>query len=120
MLIFAPRAAESRMNEEFDFHVEMETDRLVRQQHLPHDEAPRQALVAFGGETRHMETLREGRGLAWLGGLATIAFSGSLSLAQLGFLVAHSAVMFDVCLFACVVPTRRALGVEPMEALRAE
>jgi ABC-type lipoprotein release transport system permease subunit len=29
-------------------------------------------------------------------------------------------VMVAVCLFACVVPTLRALRVEPTEALRAE
>ena len=31
-LLFAPRAAESRMNEEMGFHIEMETDRLVREE----------------------------------------------------------------------------------------
>jgi hypothetical protein len=29
-------------------------------------------------------------------------------------------VMFGVCLLACVVPTRRALGVQPTIALRAD
>lgn len=34
---------------------------------------------------------------------------------------AESAVlMFGVCLLACVVPTPRALAVEPTEALRAD
>ena len=38
-----------------------------------------------------------------------------------GLLVtAYAAVMMAVCLLACVVPTRRALGVEPTEALRGE
>jgi hypothetical protein len=32
----------------------------------------------------------------------------------------YSAVMMGVCMLACIVPTRRALGVEPTEALRAD
>jgi ABC-type lipoprotein release transport system permease subunit len=28
--------------------------------------------------------------------------------------------MFGVCMLACIVPTRRALRVQPTEALRAE
>ena len=32
----------------------------------------------------------------------------------------HSALMFGVCLLACVAPTRRALAVEPVEALNVE
>jgi ABC-type lipoprotein release transport system permease subunit len=30
------------------------------------------------------------------------------------------AVMMGVCMLACVVPTRRALQIEPMEALSAD
>lgn len=69
-LLFAGRAAESRMDEEIAFHVAMETDRLVREERLSPEEARRRALVAFGGVTQHKEALREGRGLAWLGGLS--------------------------------------------------
>jgi putative ABC transport system permease protein len=35
-------------------------------------------------------------------------------------LVAYAVLMLGVCLLACVVPTRRALGIEPTEALRME
>ena len=69
-LLFARRAAESRMNEEIDFHIEMESDRLVREEHLSPGEARRRALVTFGGVTRYKEEMRDGRGLAWLGGLS--------------------------------------------------
>ena len=69
-LLFARRAAESRMNDEFRFHVEMETDRLMRAKGLAPDEARRQALAAFGGVEKHKEALRDGRGLAWLSGMS--------------------------------------------------
>jgi putative ABC transport system permease protein len=68
--LLAPRAAESRIDDEIRFHIEMETQRLVRDEKLEPDEARRRALVAFGGVQQHRETLREGRGTAWLSGLS--------------------------------------------------
>jgi predicted permease len=68
-LLFRRRAAESRMDEEFRFHLDMEAERLVRDEGLDPVEARRRAHVAFGGVERHKEALRDGRGLAWLGGL---------------------------------------------------
>ena len=76
-LLLGRRAAESRIDDEIRFHIEMETQRLEREQHLAHDEAKRRALATFGGVQQHRETLRDGRG--------TAAFSGlSLDL-KLGF-----------------------------------
>jgi putative ABC transport system permease protein len=69
-LLFARRAAEVRMDDEFRFHIEMETDQLIRAKGLAPDEARRQALAAFGGVETHKETLRDGRGLAWRAGLS--------------------------------------------------
>ena len=43
-----------------------------------------------------------------------------LSLEQVAALVAYVACMFAVCMLACIVPTWRALRVEPTEALRVE
>jgi hypothetical protein len=43
-----------------------------------------------------------------------------VSLGLVVQLIAYGALMFGVCLLACAVPTRRALSVEPTEALRAE
>jgi predicted permease len=57
-LILAPRAAESRADEEIRFHIEMETERLVREEHLDPAEAERRARATFGGVTQHKETLR--------------------------------------------------------------
>ena len=69
-LLFARRAAESRIDEELAFHIDMETQRLVREQGVSSDEARRRAVATFGGVTQHAESLREGRGLAWLGGMS--------------------------------------------------
>ena len=46
--------------------------------------------------------------------------SGGLSLKQVAMLLAYATLMLGVCLLACVVPTRRALGVEPTIALRMD
>src|SRR3954462_11414968 len=69
-LLFARRAAESRIDEELAFHIEMETQRLVREERLSPEEARRRTVARFGGVTQHTESLREGRGLAWLDGLS--------------------------------------------------
>ncbi len=45
---------------------------------------------------------------------------GTISAVQAVAVVSYSVLMFGVCLLACIVPTRRALRVEPTEALRAE
>ena len=46
--------------------------------------------------------------------------SPGLSLGDVALLIAYVVVMLGVCLLACVVPTLRALRVQPTEALRAE
>jgi putative ABC transport system permease protein len=68
-LVLRPGAAETRMEEEIRFHVEMEAERLEREEGLDAVEARRRALVAFGGLEKTKEELRAGRGLAWLSGL---------------------------------------------------
>jgi predicted permease len=62
------RSADRRMRREFGFHLEMEADRLVREEGLALAEARRRAAVAFGGVDRYQEELRSERGTAWLKG----------------------------------------------------
>ena len=64
------------MEGEFRFHIEMETDHLMRARGLAADEARRQALAALGGVQKHREELRDGRGLAWLGSLSLGELAG--------------------------------------------
>lgn len=69
-LIFRRNDAESRMKHEIAFHIQMETDRLVQDEHLTPVEARRRAIVAFGGVEKHKEELRSERRLAWMTGLS--------------------------------------------------
>jgi putative ABC transport system permease protein len=58
-------------------------------------------------------------GALLMGGAADYLFGG-LTLPQLALVGAYSSVMLCVCMLACVVPTRRALRIEPIEALNVE
>ena len=69
-LLFGHRAAQSRTDEEFRFHLDMQADHLVREAGLSRDEARRRALAAFGGVQNHRESMRDGRGTAWFSGLS--------------------------------------------------
>ena len=46
--------------------------------------------------------------------------NSDLSLGQLAIVVAYAIFMLGICLLACIVPTRRALSVEPTVALRVD
>lgn len=82
--------------------------------------------VALGGSPRRIlraifaQPLRQlGTGL--LAGALLVAFLMQMtepSVAQVLILGAYTTAMAAVCLIACIVPTRRALAVEPTEALR--
>lgn len=60
--------------------------------------------------------------LALMGSIETEmpGLTGGLSVWQLMILGAYGIVMLGVCLLACIVPTRRALRVEPTVALRMD
>jgi hypothetical protein len=63
-------------------------------------------------------------GLAAIGIQRTQQFAGlqgrGLTLGEMALLIGYALFMLGVCLLACVVPTIRALRVQPTEALRAE
>jgi len=62
--IVRPADAEGRLDEEFRFHLETETEHLIRQGVSP-AEARRRALVAFGAVEGHREAMRDERGARW-------------------------------------------------------
>jgi predicted permease len=96
--------------------------------------------VALGGSRQRIITAIFRRpliqmGLGVLAGMSSIALAtfmypysegpgaseaGGLTLSAVAMQAAYASVMFGVCLLACVVPTRRALNIEPTTALRTE
>src|SRR5687768_6216490 len=61
--VFRGNDAEARMEEEFEFHLDMETRKLVREGLTP-SEARRRAPVTFGRLDAQRETMRDERGRA--------------------------------------------------------
>ncbi len=59
----------SDMDEEMRFHVEMQTERLMKEHGLPVEEARRRALVSFGGVEKYKEAGHDVHGLRWLDAL---------------------------------------------------
>jgi ABC-type antimicrobial peptide transport system permease subunit len=56
-----------------------------------------------------------------LGGiLLWLVYERSLSMTQVAVFVGYVLLMCGVCLLACVVPTRRAMRIDPIDALRAD
>lgn len=87
--------------------------------------------VALGADPRRIVSTIFRRPLAQvalgiaLGGVLVTAFSfgvmrGALWPTGAAFIVAYAVLMMGVCALACIVPTRRALRIEPTDALRAE
>jgi hypothetical protein len=54
------------------------------------------------------------------GGVLTAMMGDSATPAALAGALGYAVLMLGVCLLACIVPTRRALQVQPAEALRAD
>ncbi|MES2522090.1 MAG: ABC transporter permease [Gemmatimonadota bacterium] len=82
--------------------------------------------VALGASRRRVLAAVFARPLAQVGlgvvagGVITAMFNDSVQLAALAGALGYSTLMLGVCLLACIVPTRRALQVQPTEALRAD
>jgi len=53
-------------------------------------------------------------------GVLVRAVVGELSAKEIGIVVGYAVLMMAVCMLACIVPTRRALRIEPTEALRSD
>ena len=85
--------------------------------------------VALGASRRRVVAAVFARPLAQVGlgiaagGVLTVLLGGGVEHATPGALagaLAYTVLMFGVCLLACIVPTWRAMRVQPTEALRAE
>jgi hypothetical protein len=82
--------------------------------------------VALGASRRRVVAAVFARPLAQVGlgvaagGVLTAMLGGRASPAALAGVLGYAVLMFGVCLLACVVPTRRALRVEPTVAMRVD
>jgi putative ABC transport system permease protein len=59
-------------------------------------------------------------GVGILVGLTRMGNSQPIQLKMLGAFAVYAVFMMGVCMLACVIPTRKALSVEPTEALRSD
>ena len=57
---------ERQMDDEMQFHLDMEARRLMREKGMPEDAARNEAKRAFGGVERHKESVRDERGTSWI------------------------------------------------------
>ena len=86
--VFRPADAEARLDEEFRFHLEAETEHLIRQG-VPPAEARRRALLAFGAVESHREVMRDERGARWFDDLrADVLYALRAMARHPGFLLA--------------------------------
>ena len=105
--LFFRAREDAEMDEELRFHLDMEAERLVREEGLDPREARRRAHVAFGGVERVREEVRDARGLAWVAGMRLDFVLGFRMLAKhpgltlvgglaIAFAIAVGAASFEV------------------------
>ena len=84
--------------------------------------SPSKVVLSIFRQPLRQVTIGVLTGALLLGAFLYVAYEdgGGMPLKSYLFLIAYSAGMFAICLLACIVPTRRALGVQPSEALRAD
>lgn len=70
------RQLETKMQAEMRFHIEMEAERLQREEGLTAEEARRQAHVRFGGLENFKEQGRDARALPWINAISLDARLG--------------------------------------------
>ena len=86
--ILRPGDAEARLDEEFRFHLETETERLIREG-VPPADARRRALLAFGAVEGYREEMRDERGARWFDDLsADVRYAVKGMLRNPGFILA--------------------------------
>ncbi len=81
---------------------------------------PRRVVLAIFRRPLAQVTLGIVIGAGLTAGLASLTYGRVLTARQTAAVIAYAGLMLGVCLLACLVPTRRALAVEPTEAMRIE
>ncbi|HYB95874.1 MAG TPA: ABC transporter permease [Vicinamibacterales bacterium] len=66
-----PSQLDREMDDEMRFHIDMETQRLMKARGLGHAEARRHAAIAFGGVEKYRGAGRDALGVTWMRGLSS-------------------------------------------------
>ena len=91
--ILRPGDAESRLDEEFRFHLDTETEHLIREG-VPPAEARRRALLAFGAVEGYREVMRDERGARWFDDLrADVRYALKAMSRQPAFILATTLML---------------------------